>query len=151
MLPALNKKRKISELTGFMSARNHSKSSKAFEILPISKPGKGNTFEKLSELTRKVRRFDTTRETLFKKPKHQVSLSRLMNDTSIDLEEINKTRPFSLEQRNMNTNDISFSRLLRSDNGKSLLNISRVMAKPQPPSFYEKDMKVYKRPNRIKQ
>lgn len=77
------------------------------------------------------------------KPKHQMSQSKLMNDTTVDFEDLSKTRPFSLEERNLNINDISFSRILRTENTQSGLNTTRSNLKPQPPSFYEKDIKKW--------
>ena len=75
------------------------------------------------------------------KPKHQISTSRLLDDTSLNLDDLNKTRPFSLEERNFNTNDISFTRILRTDATQSSLNTTRHNTRPQPPSFYDKDIK----------
>lgn len=143
MLPAISKKRKMSEISSILSARTQTQSHKAFEILTKDQL-MGTKFEPVSKLTQRPRKFDVNRKTLFMKPKHQVSQSKLMSDTSIDLDDLSKTRPFSLEERNFNINDISFTRILRSENSPSCLNSSRFIGKPQPPSFYEKDINRWK-------
>lgn len=71
--------------------------------------------------------------------------SKQMIDTSLDPDDLSKTRPFSLEERNLNINDISFSRILRSDHTLSSLNTTKVAGgHPKPPSFYENDIKKWK-------
>ena len=84
----------------------------------------------------KPRKFDVNRKTLFRKPKHQVSNSKLGDDTTFDLEDLSKTRPFSLEERNFNTNDISFTRILRSEN-QDVSYATNKGNTPNPPSFYK--------------
>ena len=71
--------------------------------------------------------------------------SKQLIDSSLDPDDISKTRPFSLEERNLNINDISFSRILRSDHTLSSLNTTRIFGShPNPPSFYEDDIKKWK-------
>lgn len=143
MLPELNRKRKMSEHTGFVGSANQGQSCKAFEILNSPRYGRNMPYSSTSELTQKVRKFDINRRTLFMKPKHQLSTSKMVNDSSIDFNELSKTRPFSLEERNYSTNDISFTRILRSETNQSSLNTTRINVKPQPPSFYNKDIKKW--------
>ena len=141
IFPALNKKRKNSEIPQFRSDGENSKSNKIFQILNIQNSNDKNQ----SILTHRIRRFDLNRKTLFSKPRHQMTNSKQMIDSSLDPDDISKTRPFSLEERNLNINDISFSRILRSDHALSSLNTTRIIGgHPQPPSFYEKDIQKWK-------
>ena len=143
IFPALNKKRKVfTENSNFNTIADDSKSNKIFQILNIQS---NNDKSKQSILTHRIRRFDLNRKTLFSKPKHQMTSSKQMIDTSLDPDDLSKTRPFSLEERNLNINDISFSRILRSDHTLSSLNTTRIAGGyGKPPSFYENDIKKWK-------
>jgi hypothetical protein len=142
MLPELNRKRKLSEHAGMVGTANQGQICKAFEILNSPRYGTNMPYSS-SQLTQNVRKFDMNRRTLFMKPKHQLSTSKMINDSSIDLNELSRTRPFSLEERNFSTNDISFTRILRSEVNQSSLNTTRINVKSKPPSFYNKDIKKW--------
>ena len=79
------------------------------------------------------------------KPKHQLSTSRIIDESSIMMEDMNKNRPFSLEERNLNASNISFTKILRPEGSQSTLNTTRNKTKTQPPSFYNQDMQKWKK------
>lgn len=140
IFPALNKKRKMSELTGMYNTKSSNVSNKIFQILTRTQSGGPLKAQKSSILqTYRPRKFDINRATLFQKPKHQMSVSKLGDDTTMNFDDLSKSRPFSLEERNFNTNDLSFTRILRSENHDSPHNLSKNHTL-NPPSFYKKDI-----------
>jgi hypothetical protein len=144
IFPTLSKKRKMSDMSGLYKSTSHSKSNKIFQITARSESGGPGQFKKTSMMSTYIpRKFDINRQTLFQKPAHQMSVSKLGDDTTMDFAELSKSRPFSLEERNLNINDISFTRLLRSeqpDTTKSTIKSGM----SHPPSFYEKDIEKWK-------
>ena len=68
--------------------------------------------------------------------------SKLGNGQTVHLDDISKSRPFSLEERSLNQNDISFSRIQRTYIDASFYT-PRVTGRHQPSSFYDKDVKKW--------